>query len=222
MSFMKFLKVSLVTVLAVALTSCSTENNNEDGTSFLATAWFSDFTAEFPIGNLTVPITLSGSDGQAPVTAVLALQSRLSEQFLTVNRVECSYSASAADQSLIIPNRTNPTGLVLGGTDGLDSGTSNSGLAEVTVIDPEIFGFLRANAGLLPRLPFNVLASCAAIGVSQAGDIFTSNSLPISVTLVEPAPVAPVLPITDGTTLFPPSSSDGIEGSETTVGGGTL
>lgn len=53
------------------------------------------------------------------------------------------------------------------------------------ILTPDLFAFLNVNRNYLPELPFRLVATCHAIGISQAGDVFETNPLRITVQFVD-------------------------------------
>ena len=51
------------------------------------------------------------------------------------------------------------------------------------ILSPGVKSFLVARSNQLPPVPFNLVASCNAVALSQAGDVFESNSLALQILL---------------------------------------
>jgi hypothetical protein len=142
---------------------------------------------------------LFADNGQAPVsggtvlvdgqqlTLWLGIENRLSKQFIRVTRVDCSYDVQGSNLS--IPSDATPKGFVLGATDTTDDGFADDtavrpqvGFLGLPLVSTDVFSYLNVNRNSLPPLPFRMTATCSATGISQAGDVFTTN--PVSITIV--------------------------------------
>ena len=136
-------------------------------------------------------------------TVAMQLHNRLATQFIRVVRIDCNYSVPGA--SIAIPSDSFPQGTVIqptgqlpdisaGPDDGGDDTVTgpNSQLptevtTEFTVVSADLYAFLNVNRASLPELPFRMTATCSATGVTQAGDVLTTNSLNYFIQFVDVA-----------------------------------
>ena len=218
MSFMRIFKFSLISSFAIfAMTSCGGSTNNDQGTSFLALGWFIGSGTDVS-PSTQVDATISGAANLAGAGRaefrLLGVENRLETQFIRITRVDCSYDVQGGDPSLIIPNDSVSKSFVLGANPGSDvltpAGDAQIGSADenarptvffisVPVITTDVLAFLNANINLLPQLPFTMTTTCEAVGITQAGDVLTTNPASISVLLSEAISVS--VATSTGTTL---------------------
>ena len=190
------------------MAGCGTTNNDQ-GTSFLATGYYANPDPENNTGLsganvLLAPdlsaiggvqgilnddndiFTLSVDGGQLVI--FMGLENRLSTQFLRVVRVDCSYHIPGA--AISVPDDSYNSSFVIpqGGT-VVDGNVTEPGLGRIgfEVLSTDILSYLNVNRNSLPALPFRMTATCRAVSVSQAGDVFTSNDLVFPMTMVEEA-----------------------------------
>ena len=104
---------------------------------------------------------------------------RLTQQFIRVDRIDCSYDVQGADPRLQIPVDSFSVGAVVPPTPGNVATTTafSEGVFGFEVVSPDLFAFLNVNRNLLPELPFRATATCSAVGVTQAGDTLETNRL---------------------------------------------
>lgn len=175
-------RIFLIAIFAVSLLGgygCGSSSNNDQGTSFLALGFFDSTGANGENGAFLPLFTdisaqggaLSGFDGLTRV-AFIGLQNRLATQFIRVVRVDCSYDVQGS--SLTIPDDSFNFSTVLGGSDGGD-GVANTSFSGFEIISPDIYSYLNNNQNSLPQLPFRMTVTCSATGITQAGDVLTTN-----------------------------------------------
>lgn len=175
--------------------------NNDQGTSFLAFSYYTDASHEAGLSAINTPLAfdnanggnLQGLDGRR-VTAAIGVQNRLSAQFIRVTRIDCRYEVPGADPALQIPDDSIASGGVVAangpvaGTPGdpqAGEGGNSTSYIEFGIVGTDIFSYLNVNRNLLPALPFRMIVNCAAVGVTQAGDVIVTNELPIQVNFYE-------------------------------------
>ena len=191
----KAITVSLTALgCAASMLACGgTSSNNDQGTSVTATGFCSDATCETRVAGVVAPLSTNSNalgggfplNGQRLVVA-MEFQNRLTEQFFRVDRIDCNYTVPGADPALRIPTDSSAVGVVL---EALGSGGTSTIGAEFPILTPDIYAFFNANENLLPQLPFRAIATCAGVGVTQAGDTLTTNSLNLAIQFGEVAGV---------------------------------
>lgn len=201
--------VGMLVVCGVYIVGCGTTNNDQ-GTSFMANGWFANVDGSTGLSGANVLIAsdisaTSGvlgiiddseedeifvlpSDG-AQFLAFMGVQNRLSNQFIRVVRFDCSYHIPGA--SISIPDDSYNTSFVIpaagGGTNVVDGNVVEPAQSYVGIelLSTDLFSYLNVNRNSLPALPFRMTATCTAVGVSQAGDVFETNELVFPMTMVE-------------------------------------
>jgi len=71
-----------------------------------------------------------------------------------------------------------------GGSGSTTNGGSNTGTRSYMgfqILSPDIYAYLNVNRNSLPDLPFRLIATCSATGVTQAGDVYTTNPLSLQI-----------------------------------------
>ena len=180
-----FLVLISLCVIASAL-GCGGASNNDQGTSFTATGFFNDdgsgrsgFTTVL-FSDLANPV-LGGGDGQI-VFSNIGVQNNLSNQFIRIVRVDCSYeipggSVTVPDDSQLIP--------------GIVEALGGQALIGFALVSTDIFSFLNNNQNFLPQLPFRMFVTCSVTGVTQAGDTITTNPISARVNFVDQTECCP-------------------------------
>ena len=186
--------------------ACGGSTNNDQGTSFLALGFFIDdetsqtgaFTplatdfAQLPSAAAagTVPVQ---SDGAALFTFI-GLENRLSSQYIRLERVDCRYDVPGADPTFQVPDESfNITAIIGPGSatddtqEPADAILEEAFYAQFSILSPDIFSYLNVNRNSLPELPFRVIATCSAIGISEAGDVFRTNEVTLNIVVTDPA-----------------------------------
>lgn len=226
----KSVRKSLTSVLASAALlfslGCGSTTNNDQGTSFLAFGW-SDLSDTPPTPNVSGVSVALATDAPQLTTASglalegsmftvgIALQNRLTTQFIRLDRIDCAYNIEGSDIS--IPNESVNVSAVLGPTaeDGTTTSSANNGLVTefgnsvytgFPVLTTDIISYLNVNKNSLPQLPFRMIARCHAIGVTQAGDVLTTNDLYFPVYFFDTAECC------TGATGETPGTSGGFQG----------
>lgn len=189
-------------LVASSLLGCGSASNNDQGASFTAIGYFADITGEtYDLGRIT-PISLDTSsttfDGYTQLTYI-GLQNRMAAQYIRVDRVDCDYVVPGS--TLSIPSDSHSLGGVIEGT-GADVGVGDDGEGDGEVVEEggptilyagffivstDISSFLNVNRNSLPELPFQLVAQCRAVGVTQAGDTLVSNDLNYQITFTQAA-----------------------------------
>lgn len=187
---------------------CGSVSNNDQGTSFLGIGYFADTAGSTGLSGANVLLgsdvsQISGVQGIAggsnvPIQSdgsqfavVMGVENRLATQFLRVVRIDCSYDIPGA--SITIPDDSYNVSLVIKATgDALDDPSQptingTAGYIQYNILSTDLFSYLNVNRNSLPALPFRMTATCHAVGVSQAGDVFEANELVFPITMVEAA-----------------------------------
>lgn len=213
-TFLRNFFVGCTTLLLVSIGAfgCGgTGSNNDQGTSFLAFGWFTltEDGEDIPddlvgVSGLFVPLNsdrplLSTAGGAADgLTAFvfMGLENRLTNQFIRVNRVDCEYNVQGS--SVSIPSDSYSTGVVLGGRneeapDGTDPFGDDAlvrpqaAFISVPALSTDVYSFLNVNQSSLPATPYTLTAICTAQGITQGGDVITTNELTLPITVLENA-----------------------------------
>ena len=185
------------------ISGCGEASNNDQGTSFTATGFFTDSTGETGLTGIDVASGIDNpvvTDPQANNVLVegrytviyMGLENRMTRQFVRVTRIECSYEVEGA--SIAIPSDSFNSSLVVpAGTSAAaaegQAATVEPGQAFVgfEVLSVDLFSFLNNNIADFPQRPFRLIATCTAVGVTQAGDAIESNPLYFPIVISETA-----------------------------------
>lgn len=186
----------VLTTLTLAFSlGCGSSTNNDQGASFLAFGWSNLVDKSPNVSGLEVALApdspvLATANGLpldgSRLSVGMALENRLSTQFIRVVRIDCSYDLQGA--SISIPDDSLNVSAVLAPTS--ETGTTESG-ANTTlgtesgnvayiafpVVSTDIISYLNVNRNSLPELPFRMTAVCKAVGITQAGDTIETNEL---------------------------------------------
>lgn len=184
------------------LASCGSggTGSNNQGASFLAYGYFTIIDGEIvPIGNVNLPLftDVSPFDGLS-YQPLIGVENKLTKQFVRLLQADCSYKI---DGSFIdIPNDSSAMSTVLAAAPAPDApeappvngdpeiDPNRSVVAHpIDMISPDLFAFLNNNRAYLPQLPFRMVATCSVTGVTQGGDVITTNGLPFAVQFYEAA-----------------------------------
>ncbi len=180
--------------------------NNDQGTSFLAFGYFPD--TESTAGVTGVNTFLSndsntGTDddggnalqgaGGREIIITMGIQNRLRSQFIRVARIDCDYTVPGADPSFSVPSDSfNGGGVIAAAGPSTTPGGPQAGSGSIlkssfTVLSTDIYSYLNVNRNYLPELPFRMLATCRAVGITQAGDVLVTNDLPFQIIFLDQA-----------------------------------
>jgi len=211
-TFRKSFLFALVLSLIFGLASCGGgASNNDQGTSFLAYGYFQpeepDDLGGDRVGVTGLILPLFTDTARIPdvygiwadglLAAVeMGIENRLSQQFIRVDRIDCDYDIQGSE--LNVPSDSHSASYVLGPRVILEDGSggstadeeapdANKVYASFEVISPDIYSFLAVNQAYLPALPFRMTAVCRATGVTQAGDVLTTNRLHLLIQFVDEA-----------------------------------
>jgi hypothetical protein len=183
-------------LLLGVLTGCGgSGTNNDQGTSFMAMGYFQDSSGDVGDGGAIVPMfrdigTPFGPNGerydiQQHITW-MGLLNRLERQFVRVVRIDCSYKVEGS--FLNVPNDSFGLSVVLAPTSDEEPGAGilpNISYSPFQILSPDIYSFLNNNQALLPQLPYRMVATCSATGVTQSGTTMTTNPLNYFVNFVD-------------------------------------
>ncbi len=195
--------------IAGAVSCGGTGSNNDQGTSFLALGYFGDETGGTGLSRvdaLLAPdsatiVTAGGfqADGNQ-VDVFIGFQNRLSNQFIRLERVECSYAIPGASPLLAIPDDSYNTAAVISASPSSDDRDPDTGEAVplptdggsrlfygFTILSPDLISYINVNRNLLPELPFRMNVSCRGVAVAQSGDVLISNDVLFEVRFVDQA-----------------------------------
>ncbi|MBP9837161.1 MAG: hypothetical protein KBC84_00455 [Proteobacteria bacterium] len=199
--------------ICAGIISCGTAaSNNDQGTSFLAFGWFTQTgTTATPNTGQNVGVnsdfsTITDGNGQLldgkQVLVSMGLQNRLTSQFVTLKRIDCSYSLEGTNGTITLPNDSSNVSSVLAPAanpttgepvlPGAEIGTGSANftsesIVEFPIISTDQFSYLNVYTNSLPALPFRITATCHGVGVTQAGDTITTNDLNYPVILHDTA-----------------------------------
>ncbi len=203
MSLQKKLLISFVAlVIGVSVAACGNNSNNDQGTSFLALGYFTlvndevapttqvrfSLESDIPLG------TGTGSESNV----LIGLENRLATQFIRIERYDCSYDIPGAQPGFTVPDFVERASFVIGaagvGGDGLEGDARFPGedeavrpqvlFSNIAILSTDTVAFLNVNRNSIPALPFTMTATCRAVGITQAGDVLTTNPVSIPVLLV--------------------------------------
>ncbi len=190
----KIVKCLLVGVVVFGFISCGgSSSNNDQGTSFLAFGYFEDSTGSVGKSGDILPlfsdVSPLGFDG-LQTTVFMGLRNNLSRQFIRLVRIDCDYSVEGSFIS--IPSESYASSTVLGATptDGAAGGVTTGALGNISyfgfqILSPDIYSFINNNKASFPELPFRMTAICSATGITQSGDVLTTNPLNYFIQFVE-------------------------------------
>jgi len=207
------LRGAFITGAVLCLMSCGSGTNNDQGTSFTALGFFdvgdgtegdsgtvvlvnNDFSGQQGVFPLFVPID-KNPDEDGIQGGFIGLQNNLTSQFIRTVRMDCCYTLPGSDPSLSIPcdayNFTAVLSAAPSAEEALAGGeATNVAFVQVQQVSPDLLSFLAVNQNLLPELPYRMTAECEVVGVSQAGDAFTTNSVNYQIQFAElPEPALP-------------------------------
>lgn len=199
--------ISLI-VIAVVIGCGSGASNNNQGASFLALGFFADGEGTTGSTGQIVPMfrdTAINADATGALydgldtRVYMGLQNNLAKQFIRVSRIDCDYSVDGS--YLEIPSDSFPLSVVLSSTreqvgigavasaaaSGSSSSFNQTSYGQFLIVSPDLYSFLNNNKAYLPALPFRMTATCSATGVTQAGDVLTTNSLYYFIQFVDEA-----------------------------------
>lgn len=187
-------KLVIVFSFVLLFSSCP-GTNNDQGRSFLASGFYTSSSGVTSQIGAIVPMfqdqsaitTVGGQDADGlEVRTFMGLSNLLSKQFIRVTLIECSYQIPGS--TLVIPEDSttvtrilNSTGTGTAASTGLPT-TSN---VEFPIVSTGISAFINVNQSSLPALPFRMNAFCNAVGVSEAGNVFRTNTVGFEVTYVD-------------------------------------
>ena len=202
-----FKRATAITVLSL-LVSCGGTTNNDQGVSFLATGFLRSDNggAYMPSTGSVLPLftdtSSSGFDGLISEIR-MALQNNLTKQFIRVVRIDCDYEVPGS--FIKVPSNSFPVSTVIvavpapqtttttmaNGTVITSQSANTTSTAQLgfTLVSPDLYAFINNNKASFPELPFQMIAICSATGVTQAGDVLTTNSLNYYIQFVEEAEV---------------------------------
>lgn len=180
--------------LSIFAASCgSGGSRNDQGSSFLAFGYFADTTGEVGETGAILPMftdfSVSGSDGLQRIT-YMGLRNLMTRQFIRVVRVDCDYKVEGS--FIKLPSDSFGFSTVLGPVPEAGTAVDGEPIAQISysgfqVLSPDLYSFLNNNRSLLPELPYRMVATCAATGVTQSGTTMTTNSLNYFIQFVEPS-----------------------------------
>lgn len=178
-------------VAAVGLGGCGT--SNDQGISFRAIGWFEDGTASAGDTGDAIDINTddtvpSDDDGDGELDGgFLGLENNML-QGINVERVDLSYVVSGS--SLNIPSDAFPLSVRLGPASGQEQ-SSPRGFFQIIIVSPQTIEFLDQNRSRLPEFPFTLVARASAIGVTDSGDPFRTNTISFTVIVQDVPPPTP-------------------------------
>lgn len=201
-------------IVSAGVYGCGKASNNDQGASFTNEAYWLFVENEWlMINEATVRSNVdsnfdkvnNGAIGSPPAVHVaMKVGNKLTNQFINVKRVDCSYQLPGADPSLVIPNDSALVSVYLPHAeykrpmvvqdvdvhpDDIDNGevVHSSQHVYFPIASAQLYQYLSVNRNSLPELPYTVIATCAAVGVSQAGDTLTTNDANFQLNFYEPS-----------------------------------
>ena len=153
-------------------------------------------------------ITGSGALDGKLYTLYMGITNRLTSQFMRMRRIDCRYEVPGADDGLKIPTDSYVLGGIVTASPSTTAGASSSssaggqqgggtggaggqqqvpgtGFFGVQILSPDIVSFFNNNKNSLPPLPYQIIASCTAVGTSSAGNTYESNPLDLTIQAVD-------------------------------------
>jgi len=192
------LRGALITGTILSVMGCGSSTNNDQGTSFTALGFYN--LADGTEGDSgTIVYVNQDAPGTLPTQPIplfvpidkdpeeeglqggfIGLQNNLTSQFIRTVRMDCCYTVPGADPSLAIPcDSYNFTTVIQAapapGAETTGEEAGNVAYVQVEQVSPDLLSFLAVNQNLMPELPYRMTAECDVVGVSQAGDVFTTN-----------------------------------------------
>lgn len=158
---------------AIGLSGCgSSGTSNDQGTSFLATGWFSSATGSAGATGATFSLLEINTPG---LLVFMGLQNRLSSQFLRVTQISCSYDVPGSAVSLDQDSFNYSS--VLGGSASTSTDLPSSIKVQFPIVSNDVIAYLNSRSSELPALPFSLVIECSATGISQSGAVYQTNPL---------------------------------------------
>jgi hypothetical protein len=195
-----------VFALVFVMASCGgTGTNNDQGTSFLGLGFFLDTSGTIGLDEIAVAlfadspsqsaVTLNGQTLDAAAAgAFLGVQNRLTAQFLRVTQITCLYDIPGSSIPQIEDSSTFSSVLApspgVGGaaadpTGGVATPGGSTGYLGFSLFSTDLIAYLNSITNDLPQLPFRMIVTCRATGISQAGDVLTTNDVQITALIAE-------------------------------------
>ena len=175
------LGAALAVSLGLALFGCGTASNNDQGTSFLALGFFADDSGSTGASGMVLPLhtdelSPAAAGGYGLLTTVnFGIRNRLSKQYIQTSHVECDYRVQQS--SLVVPSDSHTFSTIVEPGGDL--------YPQIEILSPDLYAFLNLNHSSLPELPFRMNITCRMTGVSQAGDVLTTNDVTTLVQFVD-------------------------------------
>lgn len=176
MSILHRIRLVGLGAFSLALMSCGSASNNDQGASVTNIGYFTDTSGT--TGAVGANLVL-GADRPQVIDAngilvdglqtnvTMGVENHLTEQFVRVVRIDCDYDVPGANPSFVIPTEQINVGTVI-----QETGT---GFIQFPIITPDIYAILNNNRNLLPELPFQASVVCRAIVQTEAGDTLETN-----------------------------------------------
>ena len=215
---MKNLKLSILTLGMLLLSSGCGSSNNDQGAGFTLLQF--NFIDEQNVVQCDQGITQTllnvSSIGAGALTGdVIGIDfvNNLVGQTIRIERANIEYFVAGTDVK--IPNGTSAIGQVLPprtntGTSLPEQDSTTPDCASFYIVPPAITAWIDQNRNLLPEMPFVMEARVTGVGVTSAGRVLESNPLNINITVVSDV-IIPGTPPPDG--LTPPGGAEGGAGS---------
>lgn len=189
----------LAALMAIALIGCGDSQRNNQGVSVTAFGWYVDSDGGVGLTGIQLPISMDYENGWAGTAyAYFGVQNNLAGEFIRLERVFNEYYIPGA--TVQPPATSVAVNGVLGAADGnlaaefgdvsstLPSTLTNSGGMEsvgyfgASYITPAISEFINLNREYMPELPFVMIVTSYAEGVTSAGKRVVTNSISLDVT----------------------------------------
>lgn len=191
-----------VFALVFVVASCgSTGTNNDQGTSFLGLGFFTDSTGTIGLDEIVVAL-FSDSPSQAALTlngqtvdaaaavGFIGVQNRLTAQFVRVTQITCQYdipgtSIPTVEDSSTFSTVLAPVAGAAGDAPDVTTPGGSTGYLGFSIFSIDLIAYLNSITNDLPQLPFRMIITCQATGISQAGDVLRTNDVQITANVVE-------------------------------------
>ncbi len=187
-------------LLVAGMVSCG--SSNDQGVVFTLLGVYTDADCNTGATGSSRPLGTVSGDGAFGGGVDLALQitNNLAAQAMRVEAINISYEVpGAASQppstiqafpaSLLGPGA--PDGEIESSLPDSFSGLGNTSCGETSIIPAAVEQYLILNKTSLPELPFTLIATITATGVSTSGERYTTNPVYYPVVYTDPSLITP-------------------------------
>lgn len=204
----KTIVITATSACILALLSCGSASNNDQGVSFSSNGWAAvkDGACTFQgITEFQAPISLgTGSEvtgsGLIDSRQCMVVENRMTSQFIRADRIYYTFNIPGA--SVQPPNTSMPfsaflaqvpttTGTDTGSGSGTDLGDAQRLSSGAYIVPPQIFEWISLNRDSLPSIPFQLEVYARVSGVTAAGDRLQTNEIGMPVFITQDEVIAP-------------------------------